>query len=70
MEWLKAALISMSAGIVIGGVLACADLPSPAPQHYLGVVAEAFTLVGVFFGTYLSSHFNAVVSAVDHVTPF
>ncbi|WP_372910835.1 XapX domain-containing protein [Salinigranum sp.] len=64
MEWLKAALISVSAGILIGGVLAAADLPSPAPQHYLGVVAGAFTLVGMFFGTYAVNHADSLVSIV------
>lgn len=64
MEWIKAALISMCAGIVIGGVLAAADLPSPAPQNYLGVVAGAFTLTGMFLGHYAVVHSDTVADSL------
>lgn len=56
MEWLKAAVISTCAGALIGAVLAASSLPSPAPKNYLGVVAGAFTLCGMFLGHYFVSH--------------
>lgn len=64
MEWIKAATISLCAGIVVGGTLAAADLPSPAPQDYLGVVAGAFTLAGMFLGHYVIVHTETVSDAL------
>ncbi|QLG61846.1 XapX domain-containing protein [Halorarum salinum] len=50
MEWLKAAVIALAAGSCIGAVLSAAELPSPAPEESLGVVAGAFTLCGMYIG--------------------
>lgn len=50
MEWLKAALIALVAGVCIGSILSYAELPSPAPSDSLGVVAGAFTLCGMYLG--------------------
>lgn len=48
--YLQAAVVSLVAGIVIGGSLAFFDLPSPAPATPVGVVAGATTLFGMFVG--------------------
>lgn len=50
MEWIKAAVVALIAGSCIGAVLSFAELPSPAPQESLGVVAGAFTLTGMYLG--------------------
>jgi XapX domain-containing protein len=49
-EWIKAAVVALLAGSCIGAVLSVAELPSPAPEESLGVVAGAFTLCGMYLG--------------------
>ncbi|RBI63299.1 hypothetical protein DMJ13_01795 [halophilic archaeon] len=50
LTYLQAAVVSLAAGIVVGGALAVFDLPSPAPATPVGVVAGATTLLGMFVG--------------------
>lgn len=58
--FVKAAMISMIAGSLIGFALAAVDLPSPAPAESVGVMVGACNLTGLFVGhmvanIYLSS---------------